>query len=50
VFSWELTGVPVPQWGIADGVVEVQVVFEDGSGKVRSITAGLKNPNPKSSD
>lgn len=44
VFIYKRSGVAMPDWGIGNGVVEVQVVINDATGAVES--AGVLRYNP----
>ena len=44
IADWEQTGVPISEWGISNGIVRVEIIIEDGTGKVLSANVGKSKP------
>jgi hypothetical protein len=45
VFLFRAAGVPMPEWNITDAVVEVEIVFEDDTGRLASRGMRILNPH-----
>lgn len=43
--EWERTGVPIAEWGGAPGTVRVDIVLEDGTGRLLAAEVTKVNPS-----